>query len=231
MLSCIREPVLRLVLYSTLTNDRSIASIQEEIAAIQVEREHKAKMMMARKAALDLIVSSLEALRQMDKEPEIQIVIDTPLEANTGEGAGEEEGQQREDREDDRRDREREREARDREEDGEDTEEAQGTDTTLNPTAKPFLPRGALDRIRDGDRGSPALSRPPSNPSSPAPQKPEEGEEGEEHEDIEMGEVSEATSQTQPAVNGRIKRRVEEELEEGEASDGGSTLTEPPAAS
>jgi len=185
-------------------------------------------MMLARKAALDQIVSSLEALRQMDKEPEIQVVNDVPMDANAGEAAGEEEGQQREDREDDRRDREREREARDREEDGDDTEETEVADTMLNPTAKPFLPRGTLDRLRDADHGSPAISVPSSNASSPIPHKPEEGEEGEEHEDIEMGEVSEITSQTQPPINGRIKRRQKEELEEGEASDGSSALTEPP---
>jgi THO complex subunit 7 len=205
---------------------RSIASIQEEIVAIQTEREHKAKMMLARKAALDQIVSSLEALRQMDKEPDIQVVNDVPMEANAGE---EEEGQQREDREDDRRDREREREARDREEDGDEAEETQVADTMLNPGAKPFLPRSTLDRLRDADHGSPSTSVPPSSESSPGPHKPEEGEEGEEHEDVEMGEVSETTSQTQPPINGRIKRRQKEELEEGEASDGSSALTEPPA--
>lgn len=207
---------------------RSIASIQEEIAAIQVEREHKARTMLARKAALDQIVSSLEALRRMDKEPVIEVVNDVPMETNAGEGAGEEEGQQREDRENDRRDREREREARDREEDGDNAEDTEVTDTTLNPTAKPFLPRGTLDRLRNASRGSPASSAPPSNASSPAPHKTEEGEEGEEDEDIEMGEVSETTSQTQHPINGRMKRRQKEELEEGEASDGSSSLTEPP---
>lgn len=182
--------------------------------------------MQARKAALDQIVSSLEALRQMDKEPEIQVVTDAPMEITSGEGAGEEEGQQREDRENDRRDREREREARDREEDGEDGEENEVVEPTLNPAAKPFRPRTAFDRLRDAEGGS---SVPPSvPPSSPVPQKPEDGEEGEEHEDIEMGEVSEAPSQPAASVNGRAKKRLKEDLEEGEASDGSSALTELP---
>ncbi|KAF8592182.1 hypothetical protein K439DRAFT_392254 [Ramaria rubella] len=202
----------------------SIISIREEIAAIQIEQEHKAMMMYARKTALDQIVSSLETLRQMDKEPEVQVVMDETPDANTGEGAGEEEGRQREDRDDDRRDREREREARDRDDDGDEAEETQVADAMLNPSAKPFLPRGTLDRLRDGGHTTPASTAPPSNASSPTPHKPEEGEEGEEREDIEMGEVSEAISQAQHLANGRLKKREKEELEEGEASDGSSGL-------
>ncbi|KAF8524602.1 hypothetical protein BU17DRAFT_84639 [Hysterangium stoloniferum] len=194
-----------------------IDSIQEETLAIHEDNDHKARMMHARKIALDQIVSSLQVLRQMDKEPDIQIVNDLAGEGASGEAAVDEDIQRedREDRDDERRDRAREREARDQDEEGDESEGVPST--TLNPAAKPFLPKNALERLRDTEQGSPASSVPPSIVSSPAPFKPEEGEEGEEHEDIEMGEVPEQSPQTSAPTNGRPEQ---EELEEGEASDG-----------
>lgn len=52
--------------------------------------------------------------------------------------------------------------------------------------------------------------------------KADEREEGEEHEDIEMGEVSEGNG------NGRSRKSLVEDREEGEASDFGSELSELP---
>jgi len=213
-----------------LTPFSSIKSTQEEIVTIQEEKYNKDRMMHARKIALDQIVSSLELLRQMDKEPE---VVEAPIETQATEPDpdGEEDTQRQEDdleeREDSRRDREREREARDNEEEGEEPESRGGT--PLNPTAKPFQTRDPLLRIREEELGTPSSSQAPSTTPSPRHPKPEEGEEGEEPEDVEMGEISEGLSKqySHHRTNGPLAKQPIEELEEGEASDGGSLQATP----
>lgn len=193
-------------------------------------------MMHARKIALDQIVSSLEALRQMDKDPE---VVATPAEAQATDGAVEEDGrrtedgeeqEEREEREDARLDRERDRAARDHEEEGEEME-GHRSGTPLNPVAKPFLPRGTMERLREREGLTPSSSQAPSVAPSPRPPKPEE-EEGEEPEDVEMGEVSEMISSKleKQQSNGRPMEPHTEELEEGEASEGGSLQAGPPGS-
>ncbi|KIJ57052.1 hypothetical protein M422DRAFT_23165 [Sphaerobolus stellatus SS14] len=209
----------------------SIKSIQEEIVTIQEEKYHKERMMHARKVALDQIVSSLELLRQMDKEPELEaapaeaqaIVEEEVLRLEDGED---------EDREDSRRDRERERQARDQDDDGE--EDGTRSGTPLNPTAKPFHPRSRVGQIREGEDATPSSSQAPSGAPSPRTSKAEEGEEGEEHDDIEMGEVSEGQANpgqnSRKITNGQLAKAATEELEEGEASDGGSLQAGPPGS-
>lgn len=195
----------------------SISSIKEEIAAIREENDHKARMMHARKVALDQIVSSIEALRIMDKEPE-----SSTHEPGSAEGANEDTivGDEQDEHDDDRRNRERERQEREQEEDS--TEDPGSAPSSLNPTAKPFLPKGVLDRVQNSERSSPILSRPHSAAPSPAPQKSEEGEEREEGEDIEMGEVSEIFADSGTKLIIENQSHQDNELEEGEASDGGS---------
>lgn len=198
----------------------SISSIKEEIAAIREENDHKARMMHARKIALDQIVSSIEALRIMDKEPESSSQTQEPVSA---EGATNEDTlveDEQDEHDDDRRNRERERQERELEEDN--TEDPGSAPSSLNPTAKPFLPKGVLDRVQNSERSSPMLSRPHSAAPSPAPQKSEEGEEREEGEDIEMGEVSEIFADSGAKLGNENQSHQDNELEEGEASDGGS---------
>lgn len=181
-------------------------------------------MMHARKVALDQVVSSIEALRIMDKEPE---ATSHPQELLPTEGANQEDTLQRDeqdDQDDDRKNRERERQEREQEE--EDRNEDQGSaPSSLNPAAKAFLPKGTLDRLQISERGSPSSSRPHSVAPSPAPQRSEEGEEREDGEDIEMGEVSEVVVEGGAnSVNGH-QPHLDNELEEGEASDRDSPQT------
>ncbi|GJJ07088.1 hypothetical protein Clacol_001287 [Clathrus columnatus] len=200
----------------------SIASIEEEIAAIRDENDHKARMMHARKVALDQIVSSVEALRILDKEPDSNSQPqDAPPIVNQDDGP---QGDEQDDQEDDRKNRARERQERERErerEQEEDNEDQGSAPPKLNPSAKPFLPKGVLDRMQNSERGTPNSSRPHSAVTSPAPPRSEEGEEREEGEDIEMGEVSETIVENRANPSNGHHSHLDNELEEGEASDGG----------
>lgn len=205
---------------SRADSEASISSIKEEIAAIREENDHKSRMMHARKIALDQIVSSIEVLRAMDKEPESSAQTQEP---GSAEGATNEDTlpkDEQDEHDDDRRNRERERQEREQEEDN--TEDPGSAPSSLNPAAKPFLPKGALDRVQNSERNSPMPSRPHSAAPSPAPQKSEEGEEREEGEDIEMGEVSEVFADNGAKLVIENHTHQDNELEEGEASDGGS---------
>ena len=81
----------------------------------------------------------------------------------------------------------------------------------LNPGARPFVPRSSSSR--------PSTPRPA--PSTSLPSSLSKREDGEE-EDIEMGEVSEEPK------NGKKVKAEPDELEEGEASDFSSELSDPP---
>jgi THO complex subunit 7 len=114
--------------------------------------------------------------------------------------------------------------------DREDGEDAGGVASTLapssllNPTARPFVPPSRTSTPGDSQR-KPGLSMPTplssgtplSRVSSPLP--PPANSTSKDN-DIEMGEVDEK--------RGRKKKIREEELEEGEATDGSSELSDPP---
>jgi len=88
----------------------------------------------------------------------------------------------------------------------------------LNPDARPFQPSSSQTSLRENVlRRAHIESTNVSNAPSPITTQ----EEGEEREDIEMGEVSELGKD-------KPKRKAKEDLEEGEASDESSELSDPP---
>lgn len=100
-------------------------------------------------------------------------------------------------------------------------DEKSSEEASLNPNAKPFTPSRfstptPITSVAQRQLQSKAVSSEVSSPlvSSPAsgPTKDED--------DIEMGELAEEPGEVKPP-----KKKVREDLEEGEASDGGSDIS------
>ena len=169
--------------------DRSIDSVENDIAAILSEHETQARLVQAQKTALDTIISDISSLRLLGKDPDLPQV-DTPRE-----------------------------DSQDLPDDEKFTEEP-----SLNPSAKPFTPSrfstpSAIPSVAQRQLQSKGLSSGVSSPllSSPVPVSTKDDD------DIEMGELAE-----EPGEVKSPKKKVREELEEGEASDGSSPLSAVP---
>jgi THO complex subunit 7 len=89
----------------------------------------------------------------------------------------------------------------------------------LNPGAPPFVPptAAAPGQQRVQQLARPDSAAPPSRTATPLPATPTQAPATN---DVEMGEVAE--------VKARRKKPRDEELEEGEATDGSSELSDPP---
>lgn len=216
------------------------------MAAIRAEHENQYRTIQAQKTKLDIVVGDLQELRLLGK-PELELHEGGDSGANGAEGeieAGEasrggtpavpEEGAidtEMADATSSGKKREREETGELPEEEKEEGEEEEEPATAanknavdsdeddvplakslaLNPGARPLVPRSSSSR--------PSTPRPAPVTSLPSSlSKREDGEE----EDIEMGEVSEEPK------NGKKVKAEPEELEEGEASDFSSELSDPP---
>ncbi|KAG8981342.1 hypothetical protein FRB90_007319 [Tulasnella sp. 427] len=182
--------------------EKAVAVLEEEVSVARTERDKLKEEFISRKLEFDLIVTSLQDIRSrgLGKVDAAQ------------DGAAEDDGQ-----------------------------EAKPTGSTLNPNAKPFQPGAGLLSPHSGVPSRPSTpipaggsshlavpthlhrsgSRAGSTRSSPVPPTQSTTQPDD---DIEMGEVAEDAPTASPPKS----RRPKEELEEGEASDLSSELSDPP---
>ncbi|KAK7696195.1 hypothetical protein QCA50_000848 [Cerrena zonata] len=194
--------------------ESSIRALENDMAAIRAEHETQDRTLIAQKTRLDMLVSDLSELRLMGK-PEVTDLSEPEAPPPTT-PAPEITVSQSDDVEMS--------DARERAESGE-LKENEGTDSdeediplskTLNPTARPFIPHRTS--------GTSLSSLPAqSGATTPVLGEGSSKEEGEEEEDVEMGELSEDGH-----GKGQPKMKSKEDLEEGEASDLSSELSELP---
>jgi len=177
------------------------------MAAIRADHDAQNRLIQTQKGSLISIINDLGSLRLMGKDTETPRTGTPALEASTSEHETSQPlaitiSEPIEEGEDDRQ-----------------SSDDVPLSASLNPHAKPFFPPSApaLPSLHPHrSLSSAAGSVPPSVVPSPAASRAEE-------DDIEMGEVAENPKST------RAKRRVrDEELEEGEASDESSELSDPP---
>ncbi|KAJ7276555.1 Tho complex subunit 7-domain-containing protein [Mycena haematopus] len=147
--------------------EQTIKSLENDMAAIRAEHDTQNRLIQAQKAAMDGIVSSLEALRFMGKDREGASSDQSPRETPGPENAGD------------------------------------ITTAADGETAPP-------EKMEEGEEDTVLES------AMPVEAAPED--------DIEMGEVEE------PEKNFKGKKKRDEELEEGEATDASSELSEPPGS-
>ncbi|KAI0689234.1 Tho complex subunit 7-domain-containing protein [Cytidiella melzeri] len=193
--------------------EQSITAIENDILATQAEHENQNNILHAQQLALEVVISSIQDLRIMGKQ-------DADVTETSRPGTPVPDSQQGEDDDVDMEPRQRAEtgEISDEKEDLQDTKATASSASLsriLNPAVKAFLPQSS----------SPSTPLLRSNAGTPLPmtdsQSRTELEEGED-DDIEMGELAE-----EPIEKLKKKAR-EEELEEGEASDMSSELSEPP---
>ncbi|KAG8905104.1 hypothetical protein FRC00_013493 [Tulasnella sp. 408] len=182
--------------------EKAVGVLEEEVSVARTERDKLKEEFLSRKLEFDLIVTSLQDIRARGLGK-----VDA---AALQDGAADEDGNE-------------------------------SKPSTLNPNAKPFQPAGLLTP----HSGVPSRPSTPSVPaggsshlavpaylqrtgsragsarSSPVP--PTQNTTNRD-DDIEMGEVAEDAPNASPPKS----RRPKEELEEGEASDMSSELSEPP---
>ncbi|EJD48361.1 hypothetical protein AURDEDRAFT_112872 [Auricularia subglabra TFB-10046 SS5] len=145
--------------------EQSISALEEEIASIEAQLDAEKRAMVSRQSAFDHVVSELQVLRLMGKEPEPE------EEAQSRSASPEHEREHRGDDDDDDPRRKRSEKA------------APEATPPLNPSARPFKPR-LISGL--GTRESSMAASSPVAPSR------EEGEEGAATDgDVEMGEVAE----------------------------------------
>ncbi|EMD40578.1 hypothetical protein CERSUDRAFT_111173 [Gelatoporia subvermispora B] len=190
--------------------ERSIASLENDMATIRAEHESQNRVVQSQKSALEGIISELASLRLMGKQdptelsrpespapelpPEVEGEdVDMEAEGSTSARTREESGELNEEHEEGENDR-----------DSDDIPLAH----TLNAGARPFVPSTSRT-------STPVIPMSGSNSPAPIPSVRVSDED-----DIEMGELAE-----EPKVK---KKAREEELEEGEASDMSSELSDPP---
>ncbi|KDQ64235.1 hypothetical protein JAAARDRAFT_220163 [Jaapia argillacea MUCL 33604] len=188
--------------------EQSISELENDIAAIQAEHETQNRIIHGQKSALGSIIFDLSSLRLMGKDPETsrppsptaEGPEDSPTDGRTDAGGG----------------------TKKEKEDGESSDDAP-LSASLNPSARPFLPpsRRSTPLITPAQRMLRSAAAPLSAAASPSPapmSRPLPAED-----DIEMGEVSEG-----PPKDAKGKKKAREDLEEGEASDESSELSELP---
>jgi len=203
--------------------ERSIQLLENDMAAIRGDQEAQGRHLQSQRASLISIISDLGSLRLMTKDTEaepsrpgtpdldaatseMEVPRSPPAIAIVSEESSKEEGEEGETEEGET-------------EEGEKRQgDAQSSDdvplfNTLDPRARAFIPsRDSAPPSRLRLRSDHTGSAPPSTPQ----QKSDD-------DDIEMGELAE---EREPL---RVKRRPRrEDLEEGEASDESSELSDPP---
>lgn len=183
------------------------------MAAIRAEHEDQDHILQAQQVALGGVISSIQDLRTLGKQ-DIDVAEEnnsTPLpEAQNGDGTGdvemrspaqEESGEIKEDKEDG--------------EQGKDSDDdIPLAKKILNASARSFVPHSSSSNLS-------AQSNAPTPGAAPPEGAREEGED----DDIEMGELAEEPKEKEKVA----KKKVREELEEGEASDMSSELSELPS--
>ncbi|TFY67636.1 hypothetical protein EVJ58_g1474 [Rhodofomes roseus] len=188
---------------------RTLEALENDMAAIRSEHEHQTHIIQAQKTALDSVIVDLNQLRVLGKQDPADVSrpstpppeITAPDEDVDMDGSAS--VRTREESGELKEDNFREMPDNDKESD----DVPLAARLHLNPGARPFVPT----RSRTS---TPALQSAPS----PAPPPPST-----EDDDIEMGELAEEPKD----LKARRKPR-EEELEEGEASDMSSELSDPP---
>jgi THO complex subunit 7 len=181
--------------------------------AIRTEHETQNRTIQGQKSALDGIIGDLGSLRLLGKDREVGSIVASPFMTpgpegvDAGEGTTEYANAQSNSATDlgnAATENVESGELDERFEAGEDkTSTGMIISASLNPSAKPFNPTL--------QKSSAAPSPTPS--SKPLPE-----------DDIEMGEVEEHPKN----LSGKGKRKLREDLEEGEASDSSSALSDPP---
>ncbi|TBU33020.1 hypothetical protein BD311DRAFT_685227, partial [Dichomitus squalens] len=200
--------------------EQSIQSLENDMAAIRAEHENQNRTLQAQKAALDSVVRDVSALRLMGKQdaaedatpaPDTQTAEeDVEMDGTASVRTREESGELKEDGPSSARHPSG--ASGKTGEDGEDSEEEEVplAKAILNPAARTFVPSGSR-------RSTPMMSVARGTPTLPTTKIPDE-------DDIEMGEIGE-----EPKDVKAPSRKVRgEELEEGEATDESSELSEPP---
>lgn len=181
------------------------------MAAIRAEHENQDRVLQAQHAGLGTVIASIQELRTLGKQ-DIEILEEQDATAVP-------EGQVTVEEDVDM-------EAAVQGETGEIKEDKADADAVkeldddsplankvLNPGARPFVPRSNT-----------STPQPQSNTPTPALILAEDAREEGEDDDIEMGELAE-----EPKEKAVGKKKVREELEEGEASDMSSELSEIPS--
>ena len=187
---------------------RSILALENDMMAISSEHETQERIIRGQKSALDNIVLDLSSLRLMGKDKESTVSrLASPVPTPAAESTDADEGVQGTPPVDDEKHVEG-------VESGEVAEEEEGEDVeSLDPP--PSLKPSTSIKDATSHSGTPLSShrethsRKDLTPFNQA----------EEDDDIEMGEVAE---------DPKPKRKIREELEEGEASDSSSALSDPP---
>jgi len=188
--------------------ERSIASLENDMSTIRAEHETQSRIVHSQKTALAGIISELAALRLMGKQDPTDVSrTASPTPEILPEGDGEDvemEGSVS------ARTREESGELKEEREEGENERDSDDIPlaNTLSAAARPFVPL----RSRTS---TPAVQSSQADTPAPIPSVRISDED-----DIEMGELAE-----EPKIK---KKAREEELEEGEASDMSSELSEPP---
>ncbi|TBU46015.1 Tho complex subunit 7-domain-containing protein [Dichomitus squalens] len=200
--------------------EQSIQSLENDMAAIRAEHENQNRTLQAQKAALDSVVRDVSTLRLMGKQDAAEDATPAPDTQNAEEDVEmdgtasvrtrEESGELKEDGPSSAR-----HPSGASGKTGEDGEDSEGEEVPLakailNPAARTFVPSGSR-------RSTPMMSVARGTPTLPPTKIPDE-------DDIEMGEIGE-----EPKDVKAPSRKVRgEELEEGEATDESSELSEPP---
>ncbi|KAG6336524.1 hypothetical protein ID866_2546 [Astraeus odoratus] len=185
---------------------QAIVLLENDMTAIRSEHETQERIIQGQKSALDIIVTDLATLRLLGKDKDASHLgtpIDTPAPDLPDSDERATPSLKDDGKEEDGIEYGEVQEGR---EDGEE-------DGSINLLSSKF---GAV---------APGLASRQSGTPLPSQRDFQSGNSGsrmEENEDIEMGEVAEDPKQL------KTKRKVREELEEGEASDSSSALSDPP---
>ena len=197
------------------------------MAAIRADQEAQSRHLQTQRASLVSIISDLGSLRLMTKDPEAEpshpgtpdpeavtseadVSRSSPALVAPNEESEREEGEEAEEGEAD--------ESRKGQKDGQSLDDVP-LFTTLNPRALVFVPSQTSAPVVQ----PPRLTRSHSNPAGSAPPSIVIHDPPNSDDDIEMGELAE----DREPLRGKKKLR-REDLEEGEASDESSELSDPP---
>ncbi|KAI1796079.1 Tho complex subunit 7-domain-containing protein [Ganoderma leucocontextum] len=202
--------------------EQSIQSLENDMAAIRAEHENQNRTLQAQKAALDNVIQDINTLRLMGKQDAVEDATPAPetqpaeedveMDGTASVLTREESGELREDVASSSRHPSggSGKTAEDGQESEEDVPLAKAV---LNPSARTFVPSTSQSRTN-----TPMMPIARGTPTLPTPKIPEE-------DDIEMGEIGEEDPKDVRALSKKVR---EEELEEGEATDESSELSEPP---
>ncbi|EKM59481.1 uncharacterized protein PHACADRAFT_114297 [Phanerochaete carnosa HHB-10118-sp] len=183
--------------------EQTINSLESDMAAIRAEHEEQTRVLRAQQSALDDVISHIRDLRLL-ANPDIDAI----EQAQRGSPAPETQPSEDTDVPSEPRTREETGEIQETPESDKDTQAGGASSSKfLNPSAQPFVPGATTSRI-----ATPQTAAPTPTPS--VDPRAEEQEEGEADDDVEMGELAE-----EPGERPVTKKKVREELEEGEASD------------